>query len=244
GKIVGYYNQGKKKSKLAYAPKPKIPSPLKREDPAKDIVCHHCGDTGHWERNYPQDLSELLKNKKVPQGASTLGIFTIELFTFHGKSWVYDTGYGTHICNTTQGLKESRKLKLGALSLYMGNGQRTAVEAIGSYDLCFLSGLVIVLHNCHYAPSITRGVILVSRLYDDGFINRFDDDNTISFSRNNLVYFSVVPRDGIYEIDLSNSNTNDHSMYAVSNKRAKINLALLSCGTVVLDILARNVLRS
>ncbi|GKD30650.1 hypothetical protein Tco_1241428 [Tanacetum coccineum] len=118
----------------------------------------------------------------------------------------------------------SMKLKPGALSLYMGNGQRATIEAIGSYDLCFPSGLVIVLHNCHYAPSITRGVILVSCLYDDGFINRFDDDNTILVSRNNLVYYSAVPRDGIYEIDLSNSNTNNHSMYAVSNNRAKINL--------------------
>ncbi|GKB34791.1 retrotransposon protein, putative, ty1-copia subclass [Tanacetum coccineum] len=110
-----------------------------------------------------------------------------------------------------------------ALSLYMGNGQRAAVEAIGSYNLCFPSGLVIILHNCHYAPSITRGVISVSRLYDDGFINHFDG-NTISVSRNNMVYFSVILRDGIYEIDLSNYNTNNSSMYAVSNKRAKLNL--------------------
>ncbi|GJS87563.1 retrotransposon protein, putative, ty1-copia subclass, partial [Tanacetum coccineum] len=117
----------------------------------------------------------------------------------------------------------SRKLKPGALSLCMGNGQRAAVEAIGSYDLCFPSGLVLVLHNCHYASFITRGVISVFRLYDDGFINHFYG-NAISVSRNNMVYFSVVPRDGIYEIDLSNSNTNNSTMYAVSNKRAKLNL--------------------
>ncbi|GKA51293.1 retrotransposon protein, putative, ty1-copia subclass [Tanacetum coccineum] len=122
------------------------------------------------------------------------------------------------------GFRRSRKLKPGALSLYMGNGQRVAVEAIGSYDLCFPSGLVIVLHNCHYAPSITRGVISVSRLYDDGFINCFENDNSISVSKNNLIYFNVVSRDGIYEIVLSDSNTNVSSMYAVSNKRAKLNL--------------------
>ncbi|GJV58743.1 zinc finger, CCHC-type containing protein [Tanacetum coccineum] len=75
-------NQGKGKSKLAYAPKSKIPTPPKKEDPAKDSVCHHCDDTGHWKRNCPQYLSELLKNKKLPQGASTSCIFTIELFTF------------------------------------------------------------------------------------------------------------------------------------------------------------------
>ncbi|GJY45432.1 retrotransposon protein, putative, ty1-copia subclass [Tanacetum coccineum] len=164
-----------------------------------------------------------MKNKKLSQGASDSGVFTIELYTFPNKSWVYDTGCGTHICNTTQGLRGSRKLKPGALSLYVGNGQRAAVEAIGSFHLCLPSGLVIVLNNCHYAPSITRGIISVSCLYDNGFVNHFVD-NAISVSRNNLVYFSVVLRDGIFEIDLSNSNTNDSSMYAVSNKRAKLNL--------------------
>ncbi|GKB15867.1 zinc finger, CCHC-type containing protein, partial [Tanacetum coccineum] len=106
----------------------------------------------------------------------------------------------------------------------VGDGHRAAVEAIGEFHLCLPSGLVLILHNCHYAPSITRGIILVSRLYKDGFVNRFENDNTISVSRNNLVYFSAIPRDDIYEIDLSSSNTNDSSMYAISNKRAKLNL--------------------
>ncbi|GKC19829.1 zinc finger, CCHC-type containing protein [Tanacetum coccineum] len=99
----------------------KIPPPPKKVDPTKDSVYHHCDDTGHWKRNCPLYLSELLKNKKLPQGASTSGIFTIELFTFPGKYWVYDTGCGTHICNTTQGFRRSR-MKQGAFSLYMGNG--------------------------------------------------------------------------------------------------------------------------
>nr|GFC00957.1 hypothetical protein [Tanacetum cinerariifolium] len=34
----------------------------------------------------------------------------------------------------------------------------------------------------------------------------------------------VVPRDGIFEIDMSCSNTNDSSMYAITNKKAIINL--------------------
>ncbi|GJX64442.1 retrotransposon protein, putative, ty1-copia subclass [Tanacetum coccineum] len=98
-----------------------------------------------------------------------------------------------------------------------------AVEAIGNYHLCLPSILVIVLNNCRYAPSITRGIILVSHLYEDGFINRFELNNAISVSKNNIVYFSVIPRDGVYEIEMSCSNTNNSSMYAVSNKRAKLN---------------------
>nr|GEX87644.1 hypothetical protein [Tanacetum cinerariifolium] len=121
-------NHRKGKNKLAYAPKPKIPPPPKREDPAKDSIRHECGETGHWKRSYPQYLAELLKKKK----------------------------------NTASGAGE-------------------------------------------------------------GFINRFVN-NTIQVSRNNMVYFSAIPRDGIFEIDLSNSYTNESSIYVVSNKRAKLDL--------------------
>nr|GEU36623.1 hypothetical protein [Tanacetum cinerariifolium] len=135
-----------------------------------------------------------------------------------------DTNPALHAIRAGRGLRGSKKLKLGALSLYVGDGHHAAVEAIGTYHLELPSGLLIVLNNCHYAPSITRGVISVSRLFDDGFINRFDENNVILVSKNNLVYFMAIIRDGIFEIHMSCSNTNDSSMYAISNKRAKINL--------------------
>ncbi|GKE41225.1 retrotransposon protein, putative, ty1-copia subclass, partial [Tanacetum coccineum] len=58
-------------------------------------------------------------------------------------------------------------------------------------------------------------------------------NNTIQVSRNNMVYFSAIQRDCIFEIDLSSSYANDSSIYAISNKRSKIDLdsALLwHCG--------------
>ncbi|GJW01661.1 zinc finger, CCHC-type containing protein [Tanacetum coccineum] len=208
----------------SFAPKPKNPPTTKKDNPAKDAICHQCGEVGHWRRNCPLYLAELIKNKKLSQGASTSGIFTIELYSFPSTSWVYNTGCGTHICITTQGLRGSRKLKPGALSLYVGDGHRASVEAIREFHLCLPSGLVLIIHNCHYAPFITRGIISVSCLYKDSFVNRFENDNTILVSRNNLVYFNAILWDDIYEIDLSYSNTNDNSMYAISNKRAKLNL--------------------
>ncbi|GJS29174.1 zinc finger, CCHC-type containing protein [Tanacetum coccineum] len=160
---AGRGGKGKGKNKMGYAhnnvpfaPKPKTSPPPKKDNPAKDAICHQCGEVGHWRRNCPVYLTELMKKKKLPQGASASGIFTIELYSFPSKSWIYDTGCGTHICITTQGLRGSRKLKPGALSLYVGDGHRAAVEAIGTYHLELPSGLVIVLNNCHYAPSITR----------------------------------------------------------------------------------------
>nr|GFC89882.1 zinc finger, CCHC-type [Tanacetum cinerariifolium] len=53
-------NQGKGK----FVPKPKIPPSPKRENPAEDSICHECKEIGHWKRNCPQYLAELMKKKK------------------------------------------------------------------------------------------------------------------------------------------------------------------------------------
>ncbi|GJR31845.1 retrotransposon protein, putative, ty1-copia subclass [Tanacetum coccineum] len=101
-----------------------------------------------------------------------------------------------HHC--TEGFREARKLKQGAPYLYVGNGVRTQVEAIGSYDLVLPNGLVICLDNCHYEPSITRGVVSVHHLVENG-----------------VVY---------YEIDIHDLIPNVNSIYNVSTKRAIHNL--------------------
>ncbi|GKA11600.1 retrotransposable element Tf2 [Tanacetum coccineum] len=143
-----------------------------------------------------------------------------ELYDFPNNTWVYDTGCGTHIVNTSQGLRESRKLKHGALRLYMGNGIRAAVEAIESFDLILPSVLIIVLDNCHFTPTVTRGVVSISRLVNNGYIQTFTNYG-ISVSKDNVFYFNAIPRDGIYEIDMHNIYSNVSSNYNVSNKRAK-----------------------
>ncbi|GKB76835.1 hypothetical protein Tco_0943730 [Tanacetum coccineum] len=83
----------------------------KTTPPALHAIRAVKSEKGHWKRNCPQYLAELLKKKKnTASGASGSGIFAIELNTFLNRSWIYDTGCGTHICNTTQGLRASRKL--------------------------------------------------------------------------------------------------------------------------------------
>ncbi|GKB66751.1 retrotransposon protein, putative, ty1-copia subclass [Tanacetum coccineum] len=218
-KPQGAKGKDKEKNKLAYAPKPKISPPPKRDNPAKDSVYHHCKEVGHWKRNYPSYQAEL-KNRKNASIASTSGFLTIELYAFPNKTWVYDTGCVTHICNTSQGLRGSRKLKHEALSLYVGNGMRAAVEAIGSFDLVLPSGLIIVLDNCYFAPTITRDVVSISRLVNNGYIHTFTNYG-IYVSKDNVFYFNAIPRDGIYEIDMHNLYPNVSSMFNVSNKRAK-----------------------
>ncbi|GKD72285.1 retrotransposon protein, putative, ty1-copia subclass [Tanacetum coccineum] len=193
--------EGKGKDKKVYIPKPKNPKPTAMEHPAKDDACYQCKEVGHWKRNCLVYLAELLKKKKQVGSASSSSIFTIELFSFpNNNSWVYDTGCGTHICITKHGFRIERKLKQGALYLYVGNRVRAQVEAIGIFDLVLPNGLVIYLDNCHYVPTITR------------------------VSKNDVLYFNVIARNGIYEIDMHDLVPNVNSIYNVSNKRVKRNL--------------------
>nr|GEV34224.1 hypothetical protein [Tanacetum cinerariifolium] len=52
--------------------------PPKKDNPAKDAICHQYGEVGNWKRNCPVYLTELMKNKKLSQGASTLDLELIQ----------------------------------------------------------------------------------------------------------------------------------------------------------------------
>nr|GEU75599.1 hypothetical protein [Tanacetum cinerariifolium] len=77
--------------------------------------------------------------------------------------------------------------------------------------------------NFHYAPFITRGVVLFHPLVENGFVQCFTDYE-MSVSKNNVFYFNVIPSNGIYEIDMHDLVSNVNSIYNVSTKRAKHNL--------------------
>ncbi|GJS07197.1 retrotransposon protein, putative, ty1-copia subclass, partial [Tanacetum coccineum] len=96
------------------------------------------------------------------------------------------------------------------------NPKPTAMERPAKDDACHH-------YNCHYAPTITRGVVSVSRLVDNGFVQCFTDYG-ISISKNNVLYFNAIARNGIYEIDMHDLVPNVNSIYNVSNKRVKRNL--------------------
>ncbi|GKA76139.1 retrotransposon protein, putative, ty1-copia subclass, partial [Tanacetum coccineum] len=63
--------KGKGKDKKDYIPKPKNPKPTAMERPAKDDVCHHCKEVGHWKMSCPVYLAELQKKRKQVGSASS-----------------------------------------------------------------------------------------------------------------------------------------------------------------------------
>ncbi|KAK8559182.1 hypothetical protein V6N12_042464 [Hibiscus sabdariffa] len=99
----------------------------------KDGKCFHCNKSGHWKRNCPVYLEEVKKAKAV--GASVSGIYVIDVNMSTSSSWVLDTGCGSHICTSVQGLHMRRNLAKGDVDLRVGNGARVAALAVGTYVL-------------------------------------------------------------------------------------------------------------
>nr|GEV37960.1 hypothetical protein [Tanacetum cinerariifolium] len=63
--------KGKGKDKQVYIAKPKNPKHAAKEHPTKDDTYHHCKEVGHWKRNCPVYLDELMKKQKQVGYASS-----------------------------------------------------------------------------------------------------------------------------------------------------------------------------
>ncbi|KAK8540198.1 hypothetical protein V6N12_046489 [Hibiscus sabdariffa] len=103
--------KGKKvaKSKGIGKTKPKGKNALKPKGGInKEGNCFHCDKPGHWKRNCPVYLEDVKKAKAV--GASVSGIYVIDVNMSTSTSWVLDTGCGSHICTSVQGLHMRKNL--------------------------------------------------------------------------------------------------------------------------------------
>ncbi|GKB15489.1 retrotransposon protein, putative, ty1-copia subclass, partial [Tanacetum coccineum] len=116
------------------------------------------------------------------------------------------------------GLRTMGKLKHGALNLYVGNGMRPAVEAIRSFDLILPNGLVIVLDNFHYAPSITRGVVSLSCLVDNGYKHTFMNYCISVMKDDVLMQFHVVSV--AQKLNMVPTKKVDKTPYEIWNRKA------------------------
>ncbi|GJZ79491.1 retrotransposon protein, putative, ty1-copia subclass [Tanacetum coccineum] len=77
---------GKGNDKQVYIPKPSA-----KEHPAKDDACHHCKEVGHWKRNCPLYLAELLKRKKQVGSTSSLVVLVMFIYFKNKRHEVFET---------------------------------------------------------------------------------------------------------------------------------------------------------
>ena len=83
-------------------------------------------------------------------------------------SWCVDSGCTNHICNSLQGFQETKKLNEGELFLTLADGSRIPVVAVGVFNLCFGSR-VLLLEDCLYVPNVRRNLISATYLGKHGY---------------------------------------------------------------------------
>jgi hypothetical protein len=93
--------------------------------------------------------------------------------SYSRSTWWIDSGATIHIANSLYGFHTRQTLRRGERSIRVTNGVEAEVEAIGELPFELNNGFILRLNNVLYVPSLSRNLISVSCLDDDGFDFQF-----------------------------------------------------------------------
>ena len=63
-----------------------------------ETECFYCKGTGHWKRNFPKYLA--YKKECKVKGIFDIHVIDVYLTNARSSTWVFDTGFVAHICNS------------------------------------------------------------------------------------------------------------------------------------------------
>jgi hypothetical protein len=104
-------------------------------------------------------------------------------------TWWIDLGVTIHIKNSIQGFITRRTLQRGERSIRVTNDVEAEVETMGKLLLELNNGFILHLHNVLYVPYLSKNLISVSCLDDDGFDCQFDNKKYL------IIKLLVLPSD-------------------------------------------------
>jgi hypothetical protein len=124
-----------------------------------------CHKTGHYKKDCLDFLKHLIK-----KGEDVITFIDETLYVSYSKyTWWIDSGATVHVGNFLQGISTRTMLKREDKWLKVANGVRADVEAVCQLTLELENGFRFQLHNVLYVPSLSRNLISVSCLADDGY---------------------------------------------------------------------------
>jgi hypothetical protein len=79
-----------------------VAGPPKAPKANPGVKCCYCKGDGHWKRNYPKYLEDKKAGKIVAKDKGICDIHVIDIYLTSARSntWVFDTGFVAHICNS------------------------------------------------------------------------------------------------------------------------------------------------
>ena len=200
--------------KQDHAPKNTEVQDGRDKTPVDRNTCKWCKKEGHYQKNCIEFLKHL--NRK---GKDYITFVDESLFLNYEKStWWIDSGATVHVANSLQGFRTSRIVPRGERSIRVANGVEAEVEAIGELPLELNKGFILHLNNVLYVPSLSRNLISVTCLDDEGFKCHFDDkqcliiyDNKcvgLAFRQDKLYLLSLNEHVNVVCNEMNSSSTN------------------------------------
>ena len=125
---------------------PKGPNPL-AVNKTTEFKCYFCDKPGHLKRECHKYKRWVEKKKAKGKSNSVLVCFESSFVNIPSNSWWIDTGSSIHIANSLQDFTNQTKPSKDQDHVFVGNGKKVAVLAVGSVQLQLVSGFSLVLDN-------------------------------------------------------------------------------------------------
>ena len=132
-------------------------------------ACWNCGQTGHMS-----STCKAPKKEKNEQEAHVLQDALILAMDGDVDSWVVDSGASFHATPNGMILENYVSKELG--KVYLGDDEPCNIVGIGDVTIN-LMGSKWCLKNVRHVPKLTRSLISVGQLGDDGYVSTFTGDS-------------------------------------------------------------------
>ena len=127
----------------------------------------------------------------------------VNLTSIPKHTWWIDSGTTTHISVSMQGCLSCRKPNDGERYIFVGDGKKVEVEAIGTFRLLLKSGTYLDLNETYVVPSFRRNYVSISILDKFGYTCSFGNNKFSLFQNSNLVGTgSLSYVDNLYMLDI------------------------------------------
>nr|KYP36428.1 Retrovirus-related Pol polyprotein from transposon TNT 1-94 [Cajanus cajan] len=160
-------------------------------------TCFFCKKPGHMKKECPKYASWRVKKGNFLSFVCS----EVNLAFVPRDTWWVDSGATTHISVSMQGCLWSRRPSDNERFIYVGDGNKVTVEAIGTFRLQLKTGFHLDLFDIFVVPSFRRNLISISSLDKFGFSYSFGN-NKFSLYQNSNVDGSGSLIDNLYLLDV------------------------------------------
>ena len=173
-----------------------VPQQRKLNRKNEEFLCYFCKKRGHLKRDCPKYAAWRVKKGKL----LTLVCSEVNLASVPKDTWWVDSGATTHISMSMQGCLWSRPPTDAERFIFVGDGKKVPVEAIGNFKLLLKTGVYLDLIETFVAPSFRRNLISISNLDKSGYACSFGNNKVSLFQDSKLIGTGSLI-DNLYMLD-------------------------------------------